>query len=296
MMRKPKRTSRLDGYFMVLAASILFGVNGTLSRLLLNEGISPVTLVEFRMLLGWVCLCALLLVSKQVGMRLALHHWRGIIAFGMALALVTYCYVLAISRLPIAMALVIQFSAAAWMSIGESIWRKTFPSTVMVIAIVLTFGGILLVTDIWHVHLSEVDGLGLLYALCALIAYIAYLVLGRRVGKHVPALHSITWGAFVASIFWLIIQPPWVIPASTWQAEHILLIVLVGAIGMAFPFALIQGALRRIDATHAGMVGMLELVAAGVIAYFWLGQHLDAWQMLGCVLVLIGLALLQYEQ
>jgi len=41
---------------------------------------------------------------------------------------------------------------------------------------------------------------------------------------------------------------------------------------------------------------MLELVAAGVIAYFWLGQHLDGWQLMGCLLVMIGVAILQYEK
>ena len=60
-----------------------------------------------------------------------------------------------------------------------------------------------------------------------------------------------------------------------------LLIFLVGTIGMAIPFSLVLGSLRRIDATRVGIVSMLELVAAGIIAYFWLGQHLDAWQLTG---------------
>jgi drug/metabolite transporter (DMT)-like permease len=41
---------------------------------------------------------------------------------------------------------------------------------------------------------------------------------------------------------------------------------------------------------------MLELVAAGIIAYFWLGQYLDAWQIGGCVSVMAGVAILQYER
>jgi drug/metabolite transporter (DMT)-like permease len=45
-----------------------------------------------------------------------------------------------------------------------------------------------------------------------------------------------------------------------------------------------------------GIAGMLELVAAGVIAYFWLDQYLDVWQIGGCLSVLIGVTILQYEQ
>jgi drug/metabolite transporter (DMT)-like permease len=41
---------------------------------------------------------------------------------------------------------------------------------------------------------------------------------------------------------------------------------------------------------------MLELPAAGIIVYFWLNQRSDAWQIAGCVLVLVGIAILQYEK
>ncbi len=296
-MRSPEQSSRLPGYFMVLAASTLFGVNGGLSRFLLDAGISPVTLVEFRMLFGWLVLCALLLISKQIGgLRLVLRHWGRVVAYGLSLALVTFCYFLAIGRLPIALVLVIQFSASAWMTIAESIWRRKSPPTVMVIAVLLSLVGVVLVTDVWRARLGGLDGLGLLYAFFALVTYVAYLILGRHVGERVPALQSTTWGAFVASIFWFIIQPPWAVPAATWQAGHLPLIVLVGVIGMAVPFALVQNALRRIDAARVGIAAMFELVAGGIIAYFWLGQHLNAGQIAGCVIVLVGIAILQYER
>jgi len=65
---------------------------------------------------------------------------------------------------------------------------------------------------------------------------------------------------------------------------------------MAIPFSLILGSLRRIDTMRVGIVSMLELPAAGIIAFFWLGQLLDSWQILGCVVVLAGITILQYEK
>lgn len=286
---------RLSGYLMIIAASILFGINGTVSRLLLDDGISAVTLAQFRMLFGGCCLYAVLLASRSEGSKKALYHWRKILAFGVALALVTYCYFLAISRLPIAVALVIEFSAAAWMTIGESLWKRTFPSFLVVVAIVLTLGGAILVTDVWHVQLRGLDGLGLLYACCTLIAYSLYLILGRRVGQQVPALYSTTWGALIAALCWFTIQPPWTIPMRVWQGNHIGLLILVGVIGMAIPFALMQQALRYLDAARVGIASMLEIVAAAIVAYFWLGQHLNWWQIAGCAFVFVGIALLQSE-
>ncbi|MFL5696102.1 MAG: hypothetical protein ACJ797_03230 [Ktedonobacteraceae bacterium] len=58
---------------MIATASLLFGFNGNLSRLLFDDGISPVTLVELRMLIwlgqhldAWQltgCLCVMVGVA-----------------------------------------------------------------------------------------------------------------------------------------------------------------------------------------------------------------------------------------
>lgn len=281
---------------MVMSGSALFGFNGNLSRLLFDDGVSPLTLVEFRMLIGGVCLLLVLLVGQRQALKLPRRQWGWILAFGLSLALVTYTYFVAISRLPLAIALIIQFSASAWLTLGEAILHRRMPSTFVLTALALTFGGIILLTGVWRLSLNGLDSIGLLFACLAIVAYIFYLLLGRRIGRSLPSLTTTTYGAFVAGAFWLIVQPPWAIPANTWTPQHLFLITLVGIIGMAIPFTLVVGSLRRIDATRVSIVSMLELVAGGIIAYFWLGQHLDASQIGGCLLVLVGLTILQVEK
>ncbi len=169
------------------------------------------------------------------------------------------------------------------------------PSLYILIALGLTIVGILLLTGVWRLSLNGLDGIGLLFALLATALYIAYLVLGRRVGRDIPPLTTTSFGALIAGIFWLFVQPPWTFPASTWTRQHLLLIFLVGTVGMAIPFTLVLGSLRRIDATRVGIASMMELVAAGVIAYFWLGQLLDPFQLVGCLLVVAGITILQFD-
>lgn len=281
---------------MVMAAAVLFGLNGSISRLLFNDGITPLTLIEFRMLIGGGCLMLVLFIGQRKRLKVQRRYWGWVVTFGISLAFATFTYFLSISRLPIAVALIIIFTAAAWMALGEAIWHKRIPSKHVVVALLLTFGGVILLTDVWRENLNKLDLLGLFFALLGLITYIAYLVLGRRVGQYLPSITSTGYGALVACLFWFIFQPPWAIPTNTWTPYHLFLIVLVGILGMAIPFSLILSSLRRIDATRVGIVSILELPAAGIIAYFWLGQHLDAWQIAGCVLVLVGVTILQYEK
>lgn len=288
-------SNSLAGYLMAMSAAVLFGFNGNLSRLLFNEGVTPLTLVEFRMLIGGLSLLAVMIVGRRQELKISRKSIGWILAFGLSLALVTYTYFIAISRLPIAIALVIQFSAPAWMVLVESIWHRRLPTTHILIALGLTIIGIILLTGLWSLSLNGLDGIGLLFAVLSVVTFISYLLLGRRVGRELPPLASTSFGALVAGIFWLIIQPPWAIPSSTWQLNHLALIVIVGIAGMAIPFSLELGALRRIDAARVGIAAMLELVAAGVIAYFWLGQHLNISQILGGLLVMAGIAILQME-
>jgi drug/metabolite transporter (DMT)-like permease len=127
---------------------ILFGVNGTLSRFLFDDGISPITLVEIRMLIGGILLLAVILVGRRKELKIPRRSVGWLIAFGLSLAFVTFTYFMAISRLPIAVALIIEFSAPAWMVLGEIVWFRRLPSSYILIALALTFGGILLLTGI----------------------------------------------------------------------------------------------------------------------------------------------------
>lgn len=297
-MKQARRgaAANLTGYAMVMAAAILFGVNGSLSRLLFNSGVTPLTLVEFRMLVGGLCLFGFLCVGQRQALKLPRRAIGWVIALGLSMALVTYTYFVAISRISIAVTLVIQFTGPAWMALATAIWRRRLPSWYMLVALGLTIGGVVLVTGIWQQSLKGLDTLGLLFALLALLTFIAYLVLGRKVGEYLPSITGTAYGALVASLFWLLIQPPWSVPASTWSPHIFWLVVLVGIIGMALPFSLELGGLRRLDATRAGIAAMLELPASALIAFFWLGQSLNLPQTLGCVLVLIGITIVQLER
>jgi drug/metabolite transporter (DMT)-like permease len=287
---------RLIGYMMVICAALLFGLNGYFSRLLFDQGVSPVTLVEFRMLIGGTCLVLVLLCWKRAALKLPRHKWGIVLAFGLSLAFVTYTYFVAISRLPLAIALVIQFSATCWMALGQALWLRRWPSPAVMVSVALTLGGVLLLTGIWQQHLNGLDLIGLVFALLSLLSYIAYLVLGRVAGRQLPAMTSTTYGAWVASLFWFLVQPPWSIPRSTWHLQHLLLIMLVGIFGMAVPFSLMLAALRRLDATRVGLVGMLELITSSFIGYLFLGQVLTFWQILGCLLVFTGIVVISLEQ
>jgi inner membrane transporter RhtA len=245
---------------------------------------------------GSLCLFAFLSTQSRPAWRLPRRTQGWLVAFGLSIALVTYTYFVAISRVNIALVLVIQFTGPVWMATAGALWRRHLPSWHVLVALLLTLSGVVLVTGLLEQSLGSLDAIGLLFSFFALLTFIAYLVLGRKVGGHLHPIASTGYGAALAGVFWLMVQPPWSIPATTWNPPVFILMVLVGVIGMAVPFSLEIAALRRLDATRAGIAAMFELPASALIAFFWLGQRLDPWQILGCTLVLAGITLVQLEK
>jgi drug/metabolite transporter (DMT)-like permease len=223
---------------------------------------------------------------------------------GAGLALVQWLYFVAIRRLEIGIALLIQYLApvivALWARyvFHEPVRRRIW------VALALALAGLAFVVEIWSG--LTLDAAGVSAALAGAGAYALYLLLAEhRVGERDP-ISLVCFGFLFASILWAAAQPWWSFPAETVDTSISLhghlsslhlsvwaLIAWMVVLGTIVPFALLVGALRHIPATRAGIIAMLEPVAGSVVAWAWLGESLGAAQLLGGTIVLVAIALAQ---
>jgi drug/metabolite transporter (DMT)-like permease len=59
------------------------------------------------------------------------------------------------------------------------------------------------------------------------------------------------------------------------------------------PYALEVASLRHLAPTVTGLVAMVEPVVAAAVAWWWLGEVLNGVQVVGGLLVLVGVGLVQ---
>jgi drug/metabolite transporter (DMT)-like permease len=278
------RHARL-GYALAASAATMWALNGSLSRLLLDDGVPALRLAELRAVLTFVLLAgavalirpALLRVRRQDIPRLA---FLGV--FG--LAGVTATYFFAISRLDVGVALVIQYLGPLllllWLrlvhrrSVARSLWGASALSVL----------GCFLVVQAWNP--GAIDALGLLAAFGAAITFAIYLYSSQQAGHHYEPVTTLVWGFGFASLFWLVVQPPWSFPFSDFaSAGNLALGLGVAVIGTLLPFVCIVAALRHVPASRAAVVATLEPVLAAIIAWPVLGQDLDVAQIAGGLIV-----------
>jgi drug/metabolite transporter (DMT)-like permease len=61
--------------------------------------------------------------------------------------------------------------------------------------------------------------------------------------------------------------------------------------GTIAPYLLTLAGLKILSASTASIFGMMEPVLAGMIAWWWLSESLTAIQLLGCLIVIVGIAI-----
>jgi len=293
------------GYAMVLVAATLFGINGAVSKVVLTSGLSSLRLTEARSAGACIALTAIALARSPASLRARPRELPYLALFGVVgVAFVQLFYFLAIHRLPVGIALLIQYIGPVLVAI----WARTFGHEHVRrriwVALALSLAGLALMVRLWGG--VSLDGLGVTFALVAAVVFAVYLLLAEHeVGKREP-IPLLAWGFFFATVFWTVTQPWWSFPGSTvartvplqghLSSVHLpvwALVLWVVVLGSALPFALIVGAMRHISATRVGIAAMLEPVVATLTAWIWLRESLGAAQLAGGAVVLAGIALAQ---
>jgi drug/metabolite transporter (DMT)-like permease len=304
--REPPRDRRpVIGYTMVIVAAALFGINGAVSKVALTSGLSSLRLTEARSAGAFIALTLIALVRSPSSLRVQRSELPRLALFGIVgVAFVQLFYFLAIHRLPVGIALLIQYIGPVLVAI----WARTFGHEHVRrriwLALVLSLTGLALMVQLWSG--VALDGFGVTFALVSAVVFAGYLLLAEHEVQSREAIPLLAWGFFFAVVLWTIVQPWWSFPASAaartvslqghLSSHHLpvwALVLCVIVLGSAVPFTLIVGALRHITATQVGVTAMLEPVVATVVAWLWLRESLTAAQLAGAAVVLGGIGLAQ---
>lgn len=293
------------GYAMVITAALLFALNGTVSKVVLQSGISSLELTQVRATGAFLGFALVLAFTRRESLRLTRRELPYLVVFGIAgVALVQWLYFVSIGRLPIGIALLLEYLGPilialwAWAVYKESIRRRLW------LALVLAVVGLSLVVEFWS-GLS-LDGLGVIAALCAAVAYAIYVLMAEHAVRWRDPASLTAYGFLFAALFWAVVHPIWRFPTerlddSVSLLGHLerfalpvwLLMLYVVVAGTMITFLLVAAALRHISATRVGIIAMLEPVAASVVAFLWLGESFGTAQLIGGSVVLAAILIAQ---
>ncbi len=292
----------LMGAAMALIAAIMWGTNGVISSFLFEpgRGITPLTLVEARSIIASVGMGLFLLLFARAKLRVQRRDVPLLLLFGLALAVVTYSYFLAVQHLPVTIAVMIQYTGPTLIALYSAMAQRRLPLLRVWAALGLTLLGIALLAGLAQLlggaAAKGVTALGIVIAAASAVIMAVYILVGERLGKRVQPQTSVFYGFTLAALLWLIVQPPWQFQTAALAPDALPLVLAVGVIGTLVPFGLFLAAINRLDATRAAILATVEPVTAALLSWVLLNQGLDAWQVVGGLLVLTGVTVVQLKR
>jgi inner membrane transporter RhtA len=216
------------------------------------------------------------------GARLRGYGWssyRVALLFGGVLAAMNFSFYLALSRIPLGVAVTVEFVGPLAVAVAGS--RRLLD----VLWVALAGGGILLLAPIETFHGAAVDPLGVLLALLAGGLWAAYILLSARVGRAFPGGAGLALAMGFAT---LLLLPVGLVGAGTALLNGPLLVVGAGValLSSVIPYSLELEALRHLPPRVFGILMSLEPGIAALIGLLLLHERLEGRTIAAILLVI----------
>ncbi|MEU5836213.1 DMT family transporter [Streptomyces diacarni] len=293
--------ARTTGLLLALVSACSFGSSGVAAKPLIEAGLEPLHVTWLRAAGAAVVLLPLAWRHRSLVRE---RPWL-LLGFGLlAVAGVQAFYFTALSRIPVGVALLIEYLAPALVLLWVRFVQRRRVTRAAAVGMVLAVGGLSCVVEVWAG--LRLDGLGLLLALGAACCQVGYFVLsdhgstaeeGEAARRPADPLGVIAYGLLIGALALTVIARPW---NTDWAVlghnaamdgtDVNALVLLAWIVLVATATAYVTGvvSVRLLSPPVAGVVACLEAVIATVLAWVLLGEHLSAVQLAGGALVLAG--------
>ena len=219
--------------------------------------------------------------------------WRDsavVAAFGVTLAIMNFSFYQAIARIPLGIAVTIEFLGPLAVAVASS--RRL----VDLIWVALAGTGVALLSDGWsslslhggHGGRAGTALAGVALALVAAAGWAAYILLSASTGRRFPGSSGLTIAMVVAAV----LVTPAAAAGSAGRGDPLGLAVIgtgiaAGLLSSVIPYRLEMETLRRIPARIFGIWMSLDPAVAALVGLVLLGEALAPreWAAIGCVIV-----------
>ena len=273
MIKPFTRAGAVPPWALAVTAMMSVQLGSALSIHLISE-VGPAGTAWLRLTMGAVIFLA---VARPPLRSIRRRDLPALIGLGVTTGLQTIAFLAAIERIPLGTTVAIEFLGPLTVAAVRSHNTRalTWPA--------LALGGVILLTQPWHGHISPA-GLG--YAALAATGWAAYILLTQQVGDRFTGIQGLSVtvpiSAATAAIFG--------IPQAS---GHLSIAILPAAAGLALllpvlPYACEMLALRQLTPTAFGTLMALEPAIGVLLGLIVLHQRPSAIQIAGILLVVLA--------
>ena len=212
----------------------------------------------------------------------------------LGVAVSNYFYYVAIQKTSVAIAIVLQYTAPVWVLLYVVARGQQKLTVQKVAAVAVAIAGIALTIGIIGARSASplhLDRWGLIAAMVASFSFAFYNLAGHRILARHDRWRVLSWTLASASVFWLILNPPWNVIAAQYTSAQWAFLLIFSMISVLGPFSLYFLGLQHLEPTRAIIASCLEPVFSILLAAALLGEGVRSIQALGIALVLAAIVI-----
>jgi drug/metabolite transporter (DMT)-like permease len=289
------------GTALIVLASVCFSTSGPLVKPAMDAGLSPQQVASFRIAVAAGLMLAFVGLTRPGLLRVRRSDLPLLVGYGLVgVAGVQLLYFAAVSRIPIGVAMLLEFTSPVLVALWVRFVRRVVLPARMWVGTALALLGLALVAEVWQG--LRLDALGLLFGIGAALGAAGYFLIGEHGANTIAPLGLVTWGLVVGSVAITALAPPWSLPGDilasdvpfgAWHVPVWSLLVACAVVSTAIAYVLSISSMRYLPANVISVLAVCEPIMATVLAWLFLGQALTLVQVIGAAVLLAGATVAQ---
>ena len=287
----------LKGYFLIMLAAVFWGISATIAKFLLNQSLDTILIVQTRVTFSFVFLLAGYLLFRRDLLRVHLKDLYRFALLGICgVSGANFTYYFTIKESTVATAILLQYTAPLLVLAYAALSREEELTPVKFGAAGVSLLGCFFAVGAYDAGTLELTPIGLVSGIGSIVTF-AFMTIYIR---HLVMKYSV-WTVTIytfgfASLFWLVVNPPWEIAAATVSGETWGALFVLAIISVLIPHTAFFSGLQYVVPARAMITSTLEPIVAIASAALFLGEYLNPLQVVGAVLVLAAIAVLQLKR
>lgn len=280
-----------------LVAALAFATSGPVVKPLLVAGWSPGAAILVRLTIGALLLAGPALLALRGRWEVLRAAWPTVLGFGLlGVAGASTLFFLAVDRLPVAIALLVEYTGPLLLVAWGWIRSRRLPSRTTLVGAAFAAGGLVLVLDVTGA--LDPDPVGLLFALGAAVGNAAYFAIVAR-PTDLPPVTLAGAGMLVGALAVGVVALVGVLPVEApdvrvgllgSEVHWIVPLLVVGAVPTAFAYGVSAVSVRLLGQRVASFLALSEVLFAVLLAWVLLGERPLPVQLVGAGLLIAGVA------
>lgn len=276
---RPAGSRRVPAPALVALSAVSTQCGSAIATKLFGQ-VGPAGAVTLRLVFATLALAVAVRPGRADLGRLAdRRNAATMVAFGLALAGMNFCFYEAISRVPLGVAVTLEFAGPLALSVATSRrWADVLWALLAGAGVFLLAGGSVLGTA------RRLDGAGIGFALLAGAFWAVYIVANKETGRRFPGASGLAGAMAVAAV---VVLPVGLVDAGArlFRPSILGIGLAVALLSSALPYTFEMAALRRVTPRAFGILVSISPAVAALAGFVIIGQHLSALELAALALV-----------